>query len=355
MTTFNPVEKPTESFPESSFEDDLKKEEEESLKPLFMVNVTVISASNVKNVDGILDKSDPYCEVFIGDSFYKTETVQNDLNPVWNKKMTFVLHDKPEKVDFKVSDENMINKNVYIGSASLDFNDMFESNEVIDEKELPIMEDNGDEAGKIKFSIKCRTLKPLETQIKLSYFEKALALKADYADAAIKALEQSEKLRQEAHEQLSAKDLELSKKSDELAECKKKYEAEFSSIKEELSKQAAIIEEKDKKLTDSLTKLEAAGKKAAEAESRIEKERSIVSAKLEELSKVEKEKKETLSKLESVTNLKNEVDRELIRKESSTVELGKELESVQKELQKTKSELESLQNQAVNKYCCGLF
>lgn len=361
MATFIAVEKPKESFPAFSFEEELKREDEASLQPLYMVNLVVISASDVKNVDGMLDKSDPYCEVFIGDNSYKTETVQNDLNPVWDDRMTFVLNEKPEKVEFKVSDENVINKNVFIGSASLDL----EGIEALYNKELPILENNGDEAGKIKFAIKCRTLKPLETEIKLQHVEKRLVLKTAFADAVATAYEQSEKLREEVHKLLAAKELEISEKSEEL----KKYEAELASMKQEISKhaadklslkgqiltQTASIEEKMKELSNAFTELSFAEKKATEAETTAKKEHDLYSAKCDELSKVEKEKQDTLVKLQSITSQKLKADTELSEQQSSTAELGKQLENVQRELERTKSVLESNEENSAKKYCCGLF
>mmetsp|Transcript_12001 Transcript_12001/g.33825 ORF Transcript_12001/g.33825 Transcript_12001/m.33825 type:complete len:1402 (+) Transcript_12001:47-4252(+) len=54
--------------------------------------VEVVGAENLRNADA-LGKSDPYAKVMLGDVSAKTEVVDNDLNPVWNFRSQFLVHD----------------------------------------------------------------------------------------------------------------------------------------------------------------------------------------------------------------------------------------------------------------------
>lgn len=69
-------------------------------KPVGMLNVKVIGASNLKKMD-ILGKSDPYVKLKLtGDKLQsrKTTVKMNNLNPEWNEAFNFVVKDPGSQV-----------------------------------------------------------------------------------------------------------------------------------------------------------------------------------------------------------------------------------------------------------------
>ncbi|XP_010523704.1 PREDICTED: synaptotagmin-4-like [Tarenaya hassleriana] len=64
------------------------------LKPQGKLTVTVARASNLKNKE-LIGKSDPYAVIFIRPVFkYKTNTIENNLNPVWDQTFELIAEDK---------------------------------------------------------------------------------------------------------------------------------------------------------------------------------------------------------------------------------------------------------------------
>ncbi|XP_010559119.1 PREDICTED: synaptotagmin-4-like [Tarenaya hassleriana] len=64
------------------------------LKPQGKLTVTVVRASNLKNME-LIGKSDPYAVVYIRPVFkYKTNTIENNLNPVWDQTFELIAEDK---------------------------------------------------------------------------------------------------------------------------------------------------------------------------------------------------------------------------------------------------------------------
>ncbi|KAL3536910.1 hypothetical protein ACH5RR_000276 [Cinchona calisaya] len=64
------------------------------LKPQGKLTVTVLKANDLKNKE-LIGKSDPYTVVYIRPLFkFKTKTMENNLNPVWNQKFDFIVEDK---------------------------------------------------------------------------------------------------------------------------------------------------------------------------------------------------------------------------------------------------------------------
>ncbi|XP_010053878.2 synaptotagmin-4 [Eucalyptus grandis] len=64
------------------------------LKPQGKINVTVVKANDLKNME-MIGKSDPYVVVYIRPLFkVKTKVVDNNLNPVWNQSFELIAEDK---------------------------------------------------------------------------------------------------------------------------------------------------------------------------------------------------------------------------------------------------------------------
>jgi Ca2+-dependent lipid-binding protein len=64
------------------------------LKPQGRLNVTVIKANDLKNME-MIGKSDPYAVLHIRPLFkVKTKVIDNNLNPIWNEEFDLIAEDK---------------------------------------------------------------------------------------------------------------------------------------------------------------------------------------------------------------------------------------------------------------------
>ncbi|KAI5647331.1 hypothetical protein M9H77_33336 [Catharanthus roseus] len=64
------------------------------LKPQGKLTVTVVKANDLKNKE-LIGKSDPYAVVYIRPLFkVKTNTIENNLNPIWNQTFELIVEDK---------------------------------------------------------------------------------------------------------------------------------------------------------------------------------------------------------------------------------------------------------------------
>jgi Ca2+-dependent lipid-binding protein len=64
------------------------------LKPQGRLNVTVIKANDLKNME-MIGKSDPYVVLHIRPLFkVKTKVIDNNLNPIWNEEFDLIAEDK---------------------------------------------------------------------------------------------------------------------------------------------------------------------------------------------------------------------------------------------------------------------
>ena len=64
------------------------------LKPEGRLTVTVLKASDLKNME-IIGKSDPYVIMYVRPMFkVKTKVISNNLNPEWNETFDMVIEDK---------------------------------------------------------------------------------------------------------------------------------------------------------------------------------------------------------------------------------------------------------------------
>ena len=99
---------------------DLSEEELRGLenKPTAVLQVKVISASNIPNVD-TFDKTDPFVETTVrGKRWHRTSTKNNNLNPVWNENFVMFVEDvKAQHLKIKLSDDGA--KARLLGSASI--------------------------------------------------------------------------------------------------------------------------------------------------------------------------------------------------------------------------------------------
>lgn len=295
---FKPVKRPEKKVPDLSLDEELQNSAEDATLTLYFINMVCVRGYNLANRDLGFDKSDPYVAVHVGDLMHRTEQVENDLNPVWNQKMNFFVPSQPEKITFKVIDANSIARDEDIGVGTIEYSKILEIGDGLGggtfDGEVELFY-NEQPAGSVRAKIKVRVMKPIETEVKLSYTEKQLALKTEEQDGTEAALDESEKLREEAVSQLSEKEQEILKKAEELTETKDKMGSELSEKEKQLLSQAELIENKVKELEEANASVMEAEKKKEEAEKRLEEARKESLVASEALEKKQEELLQQLS------------------------------------------------------------
>ncbi|XP_069146433.1 calcium-dependent lipid-binding protein-like isoform X2 [Solanum lycopersicum] len=94
------------------------------LKPQGKLTVTVMRATNLKNQE-MIGKSDPYVVVYIRPLFkFKTKTIDNNLNPVWDETFELIAEDKEtQSLLLEVFDED-IGEDDRMGVTKLSLNEL---------------------------------------------------------------------------------------------------------------------------------------------------------------------------------------------------------------------------------------
>ncbi|MFH4975035.1 hypothetical protein AB6A40_001744 [Gnathostoma spinigerum] len=94
-------------------------------EPDGVVRFKIVEASNLENMDISFirkGKSDPYCEIQVGSQFFRTKTIDNNLNPVWNEHFEAVVDQADgQKLRIEVFDEDPTGSDE-LGRLTLDFN-----------------------------------------------------------------------------------------------------------------------------------------------------------------------------------------------------------------------------------------
>lgn len=92
-------------------------------EPDGVVRIKIIEAKNLENKDISLltkGKSDPYCEIQVGSQFFKTRTIDNNLNPIWNEVFEAVVDQAHgQKLRIELFDEDQ-GKDEELGRLSID-------------------------------------------------------------------------------------------------------------------------------------------------------------------------------------------------------------------------------------------
>lgn len=365
---FKPVERPKPLTPDSTLDQDLQNSADDANLTLYFVNMVVVKATNLPNTDYavLMDKTDPYAVVTIGQISDRTPTINDVLNPVWNERMSFFVPQKPATMQIRVMDTNSTLQDDHVGNAEFEFGSFFEIGGFF-EGELPLKSPKGADAGSIHINLKCRTLKPVETEIKLGYAQKQLECLGLQQDATVAALDESEELRKQVVGELGTKEQEVLKKAKELEEAVTKHDKELSVKDQELLDRAQEIERKiqekeeaevarrqaelkekeaalklteaEKEILAQADLLEAKERDNADALTAKEKEILAVADKLEEKEKLGKAVQE---RLEQVEALKTEVENELTSKDKIIQQQAKDLERLQasgEELTKKEQEI----------------
>uniref|UniRef100_A0A7S4NGG9 C2 domain-containing protein n=1 Tax=Odontella aurita TaxID=265563 RepID=A0A7S4NGG9_9STRA len=353
-SVFKRVSRPDPIVPDTTLDQELGNAADDANLTLYFVNLAVASASDLVNAD-FGGKSDPFCKVTLGEVSQRTVTVQNSLDPVWNDQMNFFVADKPDKITFHVFDEDTgmgSGKDDSLGEVEFEFSDMFETG-VKYEGELKL---RNVKKGRIRVALRCRMMKPIETEIKLGYVEKQLEGKGKEQEATVAALDESEKLREDAIEELSTKEQEIIQKADELAEKQKLHQTELTEKEQRILDQAQAIEQKIQDYEEAQVALKETELKKQEAETKLTEAEEEILRKAEELETKERENADALTakekeilaaadkleekerahdevvkKMEQTEALRAEVENELTAKEQVIQEQAKQIELKAKE------------------------
>ncbi|VDK79854.1 unnamed protein product [Onchocerca ochengi] len=97
-------------------------------EPDGVLRLKIIEARNLENRDIKFTKnmaSDPYCEIQVGSQFYRTKTIDNDLNPVWNEYFEFVVDQADgQKLRIELFDYDKTSSDEELGRLTIDLDNV---------------------------------------------------------------------------------------------------------------------------------------------------------------------------------------------------------------------------------------
>lgn len=357
--TFQRIARPDAVVLETSLDTELEKAVEGGNLTLYFIHLVVIKAADLINADvGFNNTSDPYCVVTVGEISDRTEVIKNDLNPTWNEKMSFFVPKKPEFLTFCVFDDDSKNtfssKDDELGSAKLEIGDHFaKTNGSSYEGEVQLENVN---TGSIFIKVTCRVMKPIETEVKLGFSKLQLEGKEQEREATVRALDESEQLREDAINELGAKEQEVIRTAEELAEKQRLHQTELTAKEKSILDHADIIEEKIQKYEEARVALLETEMKKKEAETKLTAAEEKILEKAQELARKEVENAEALTakeqqilaaadaleekerahedarkRMAQIEGLKTEVENELTSKETIILQQAAELKQREEE------------------------
>jgi len=83
----------------------------------YPVGITIHSGEKLANKEGLMGKSDPYCQIH--GYKVKTNVVDNSLNPTWEKSFDINLQAPNDGIVFRIYDKNAIQGDKLMGFAIL--------------------------------------------------------------------------------------------------------------------------------------------------------------------------------------------------------------------------------------------
>ncbi|KAH7731441.1 C2 domain-containing protein [Aphelenchoides avenae] len=93
-------------------------------EPDGVIRLKIVEARNLENKDVSMllrkDRSDPYCEVRVGSQLYRTRTIDNDLNPVFNEYFEAVVDQASgQKLRIELFDEDRASADEELGRLTV--------------------------------------------------------------------------------------------------------------------------------------------------------------------------------------------------------------------------------------------
>ena len=88
-----------------------------------------------------------------GDELYRTQTIQDDLEPSWNEEFKINLHKVSERLRFSVWDDDTMNKDDKVGWADISCEELVRNaGKVTTEKTLKLVKKGGEFQGVLSVS-----------------------------------------------------------------------------------------------------------------------------------------------------------------------------------------------------------
>uniref|UniRef100_A0A5S6QMU8 C2 domain-containing protein n=1 Tax=Trichuris muris TaxID=70415 RepID=A0A5S6QMU8_TRIMR len=91
------------------------------IEPEGVIRMGIICAKDLEDKDNLLKgKSDPYVRTSVGCQIYKTKTIDNDLNPVWNEQTDAIVElSSGQRLEIEVYDEDPGAQDEILGNIDL--------------------------------------------------------------------------------------------------------------------------------------------------------------------------------------------------------------------------------------------
>uniref|UniRef100_A0A1I7W1K8 C2 domain-containing protein n=1 Tax=Loa loa TaxID=7209 RepID=A0A1I7W1K8_LOALO len=93
-------------------------------EPDGVLRLKIMEARNLENRDVKFTKnmaSDPYCQIQVGSQFYRTKTIDNNLNPIWNEYFEFVVDQvNGQKLRIELFDYDKTSSDEELGTLTID-------------------------------------------------------------------------------------------------------------------------------------------------------------------------------------------------------------------------------------------
>ena len=101
------------------------------------------------------DKTDAFVKVTLepsGDELYRTQTIQDDLEPSWNEEFKINLHKVSERLRFSVWDDDTVSKDDKVGWVDISCEDLVRNAGRVTEKTLDLVKKGGKVQGMLTVS-----------------------------------------------------------------------------------------------------------------------------------------------------------------------------------------------------------
>ncbi|XP_039141530.1 synaptotagmin-5-like [Dioscorea cayenensis subsp. rotundata] len=161
------------------------------LKPEGRLTVTVVKASDLKNME-IIGKSDPYVIMYVRPMFkVKTKVIRNNLNPEWNENFDMVIEDKEtQSIILEVLDEDNMAQDKRLGIVKFSLNELEpEVSKEIDLRLLPALDmlkiKDKKDRGLLKIKVMYHPFTKQEQQMALEEEKRAIKEKKNLKEAGV--------------------------------------------------------------------------------------------------------------------------------------------------------------------------
>ncbi|KAF9180287.1 hypothetical protein BGZ51_006311 [Haplosporangium sp. Z 767] len=114
-----------------------------------IVFMEVVSASNLPRLPNMTRMGfdmDPFVVISFGKSIFRTRVVRHNLDPIWNAKLMFRVHQGEEsfKIKYSVHDWDKLSSNDYVGVATMEINRLIQAADSCDAPQQSVIATEGE-------------------------------------------------------------------------------------------------------------------------------------------------------------------------------------------------------------------